>query len=78
MSGLHSFRTVVCGEWVAEGTARYRVRFPQLTHPTAAGIGVVTTEANVNSEVAWCAGTRGWSNAWGLCVEKEDASAGHS
>ena len=78
MSGLHSFRTVVCGEWVAEGTARYRVRFPQLTHPTAAGIGVVTTEANVNSEVAWCAGTRGWSNAWGLCVENEDASAGHS
>lgn len=78
MSGLHSFRTVVCDEWVAEGTARYRVSFPQLTHPTAAGIGVVTTEANVNSDVAWCAGTRGWANAWGLCVENEDASAGHN
>jgi len=72
MSGYHSFRTAVCKEWVVRGTIAYRIRFTKLTAPFSCGIGVVTPKTDINSDVAWCPGTRGWKNAWGLCIEGTD------
>ena len=69
MSGLHSFRTVVCSEWVLGGAVSYEIAFPRLASPCSAGVGVVTPYARVNADTAWCAGTRGWAHSWGLCVE---------
>jgi len=69
LSGFHSFRTMVCNEWVVKGTTLYRVRFQSLRRPFSAVIGVVSPKSNVNSDKAWCPGTRSWKHAWGICVE---------
>ena len=71
MSGFHSFRTVVCDEMVVKGVVTYRIRYRRrtTTWPFSCGVGVVTPRADVNSEIAWCPGTRGWKDAWGLCIE---------
>jgi len=76
-SGLHSFRTIVCDEWVVSGSQSYRLHLAHLTSPYAVGIGVVTPWANVNATTAWCAGTRGWAHAWGLCIEGPDTGGEH-
>ena len=52
-SGLHSFRTIVCGEWVVRGSVTYELHFPRLDAPCAVGIGVVNPRAAVNSDIAW-------------------------
>ena len=44
-SGLHSFRTIICGEWVIRGTVTYELHFPRLEAPCAVGIGVVNPQA---------------------------------
>ena len=69
MSGLHSFRTIACGEWLIRGSVTYELIFPTLVAPFSAGIGVVTPHTDVNTDTAWCAGTRGWIDSWGLCIE---------
>ena len=69
MSGLHSFRTIACGEWLIRGSVTYELIFPTLVAPASAGIGVVTPHTDVNTDTAWCAGTRGWVDSWGLCIE---------
>ena len=62
-------------EWVLKGASTYRLKFEGLTRPFSAGIGAVTPQADVNSDTAWCAGTRGWRHAWGLCIEGEEPGA---
>lgn len=75
VSGFHSFRTVVCDEMVVKGVVTCRIRFRRrsrhqtTTWPFSCGVGVVTPRADINSEIAWCPGTRGWKDAWGLCIE---------
>jgi len=74
-SGLHSFRTIVCGEWVVRGTVTYQLHFPRLEAPCAVGIGVVNPQAAVNWDIAWCPGTRDWEDAYGLCIEGVELDA---
>jgi len=68
-SGLHSFRTIVCGEWITRGTVTYELHFPRLQAPCAVGIGVVNPQSAVNRDIAWCPGTGPWEDAYGLCIE---------
>eukprot|EP00592_Proboscia_alata_P027484 CAMPEP_0194451008 /NCGR_PEP_ID=MMETSP0176-20130528/131059_1 /TAXON_ID=216777 /ORGANISM="Proboscia alata, Strain PI-D3" /LENGTH=365 /DNA_ID=CAMNT_0039278393 /DNA_START=29 /DNA_END=1126 /DNA_ORIENTATION=- len=68
MSGFHSFRTVLCNQWVTSGSVSYILQF-KLSYPHSFGVGIVTPEATVNLDTGWCAGTKGWKHAWGLCVE---------
>jgi hypothetical protein len=68
MSGLHSFRTIVCSEWVMSGTAEYVLDLEHLQQPGSFGVGVVTPDAAVNCDTAWVAGSR-WENSGGLIIE---------
>lgn len=70
MSGLHSLRTIVVGEWVLSGRVTYVVELDNLRWPLALGVGCVTPRCDVNSDTAWAAGSRGWSDAWGVVVEE--------
>ena len=73
MSGLHSFRTIVVGEWVLSGRVTYAVQLDNLRLPLALGVGCVAPRCDVNSDTAWAAGTRGWPDAWGVVVEEHSA-----
>lgn len=69
MSGLHSFRTIVAGEWLLSGAVTYEVRLDLLRAPLAVAVGCVTPRCAVNGDVAWAPGTRGCRGAWGVAIE---------
>ena len=52
MSGLHSFRTIVVGEWVLSGRVTYAVQLDNMRWPLALGVGCVTPRCDVNSDTA--------------------------
>ena len=77
-SNLHSFRTAVCREWVFSGYQKYTLcieHYPyqnMYSYVRAIGIGVVTPDANINSELAWTPGMIEGDPSYGICFENEE------
>jgi hypothetical protein len=69
MSGLHSFRTIVCSDWILSGAAEYMLVAEQLQQPGSLSVGMVTPDADVNDNICWVAGTRDREHSWGICIE---------
>mmetsp|Transcript_115862 Transcript_115862/g.327844 ORF Transcript_115862/g.327844 Transcript_115862/m.327844 type:complete len:402 (+) Transcript_115862:65-1270(+) len=76
MSGFHSFRAIVCDEWVLGGMGVYTMFIEKLRAPGSVAVGAITPKAQVNCDIAWAPGTRLWENAWGYCMEGSAASLG--